>query len=163
VSQRKSVAKAISFGVLTDDSGRVAHTTAVGVDEIEGLDFCPILLQREISKRREWRVTTVGNRVFAARTRDDVEIDKADWRRSADVKNIFELGALSDKVTSQLLALCKISGIHFGAHDLIETPDGNFVFLETNPAGQWGWLELTLGVPIGEAVANLLIQGGPNS
>jgi glutathione synthase/RimK-type ligase-like ATP-grasp enzyme len=159
VDVRRSVAKAISFGLLTDDSGQVAHTTAVDTCEFEGLEFCPVLLQEEIPKAREWRVTTVGDSVFAARTRDDVQIDKVDWRRSKDIKNIFEVATLPTEVTSRLLDLCTLNGIQFGAHDLIEMSNGNFVFLETNPAGQWGWLELTLGEPISAAIANLLSNG----
>ena len=156
----RAIAKAISFGVLTEDSELVVHTTSVDADKLDGVEVSPVLLQNDIEKKHEWRVTTVGSRVFAARTRLDVEIDKSDWRRSADVKNIFELACLPSDIEEGLMSLCKAGAIHFGAHDLIEKPDGTFVFLETNPAGQWGWLELTLGLPIGEAVADLLLQGG---
>src|SRR3546814_8793462 len=53
----------------------------------------------------------------------------------------------------------KVSGIVFGAHDLIEKHEGDFFFLETNPAGQWGWLEIHHGLQIGAAVASELVKG----
>lgn len=159
VARQKSVTKAISFGILTDDKEQVVHTTSVSQSGFQGLEICPVLLQENIEKRHEWRVTTVGSRVFSARTRLDVEIDKTDWRRSKYLQDIFEVALLPTDVEQRLVALCKETGLLFGAHDLIERPDGSFVFLETNPAGQWGWLELALGLPIGEAVATLLRRG----
>jgi hypothetical protein len=74
------------------------------------------------------------------------------------VAGIFEVGELPRDVSDRLLTLCNRSAISFGAHDLIEAPNGEFYFLETNPAGQWGWLEVELGLPIGEAVADWLIS-----
>ena len=47
-------------------------------------------------------------------------------------------------------------GLKYGAIDLIETPNGDFVFLEVNPSGQWGWISDLAGLPIPEAVADML-------
>jgi glutathione synthase/RimK-type ligase-like ATP-grasp enzyme len=48
-------------------------------------------------------------------------------------------------------------GLTFGAIDLIQKPDGEFVFLEVNPNGQWLWLERMLNLGISQAVAEWLI------
>jgi hypothetical protein len=40
--------------------------------------------------------------------------------------------------------------------DLIVTPDGDHVFLELNPNGQYLWVEEMTGTPISEAIADLL-------
>jgi hypothetical protein len=39
---------------------------------------------------------------------------------------------------------------------MILTPDGEFVFLELNPNGQWLWLEEELGLPLVASMADLL-------
>jgi glutathione synthase/RimK-type ligase-like ATP-grasp enzyme len=44
----------------------------------------------------------------------------------------------------------------FGAIDLIETPEGEYVFLEVNPNGQWLWLDDMLKLGISDAVADWL-------
>jgi hypothetical protein len=49
-------------------------------------------------------------------------------------------------------------GLRFGAFDLIEEPDGNVVFLECNPNGEYFWLEESLGFQISDAVAAELIK-----
>ena len=45
----------------------------------------------------------------------------------------------------------------FGAIDVIRSPDGGHVFLEVNPAGEWGMLERDLGCPIADAIAEALL------
>ncbi|HEX4409013.1 MAG TPA: hypothetical protein VH206_09585 [Xanthobacteraceae bacterium] len=155
----KTVTKAISFGIISPERDEITHTSRIDdKSSLEGLAGCPSLIQAEVIKKTEWRVTTVGHNLFAARTKSGASVDRLDWRRSQDVSEIFERGELPGDVSEKLLSLCDRSNIHFGAHDLIETPNGEFYFLETNPAGQWGWLEVQLGLPIGEAVASWLIS-----
>jgi D-alanine-D-alanine ligase-like ATP-grasp enzyme len=44
-------------------------------------------------------------------------------------------------------------GLTFGALDFVMTADGDLVFLEVNPNGQWLWLDDQLDFGISEAVA----------
>ena len=46
----------------------------------------------------------------------------------------------------------------YGAIDMIKTPDGEHVFLEVNPGGEWGMLERDLSYPIAEALAEALLK-----
>jgi hypothetical protein len=57
------------------------------------------------------------------------------------------------------LCLMETLGLAFGAIDLIVTPHGKYVFLEVNPAGQFLWLDSTLGLPLLDALSQMLIQG----
>lgn len=159
---RTVITKAISFGLLTGDLSEHAYTATVtpGFD-VSGLTVCPALFQAFIPKRCEWRITTVGTQVFAARTRRDAQVDPVDWRQSPAAADIFEAASLPPEVERMLVSLCASCGLLFGTHDLIETPSGDFYFLETNPAGQWGWLEVRLGLPVGEALASLLASESP--
>ena len=50
-------------------------------------------------------------------------------------------------------------GLNYGAFDFVITPDGDWVMLECNPAGQWLWLEHETGAPIAAALADLLTEG----
>lgn len=152
------ITKALSFGRITSVpyEETVAFTSMISAEtDFNGLKYCPSLFQEKINKKREWRVSTVGNQVFAALIEDNSE--DIDWRRRDHV-HTFVPGKLPAEVSERLLLLSRASGIVYGAHDLIENQNGDFVFLETNPAGQWGWLELTIGLPIGEAIANELIR-----
>jgi glutathione synthase/RimK-type ligase-like ATP-grasp enzyme len=48
-------------------------------------------------------------------------------------------------------------GLVYGAIDLMRTADGDYVFLEINPAGEWLFVSERSGQPITEAMADHLI------
>ena len=45
----------------------------------------------------------------------------------------------------------------YSAFDFVLTPEGKYFFLETNPAGEWVWLERELGLPISKTIINELL------
>ena len=44
---------------------------------------------------------------------------------------------------------------------LLVTPEGEWVFLEVNPGGQYGWIESCTGAPLTSVLADLLTKGQP--
>lgn len=159
-AHREVLCKALSFGRVASVPGdeRVVYASKAPPDlALEGLASCPVLFQRQIAKRYDWRITTVGDRAFTARALFDPDASPVDWRQAGDSATRFQCADPPADVLERILRLASDSGIVYGAHDLIETAEGEFFFLETNPAGQWGWLELTLGLPIGRAIADQLM------
>lgn len=110
--------------------------------------------QPYVSKGKEWRITVVGDKFFDAAiyTSDDA---KTDWRMKQfdPTKVAFKAERFPDVQHQRCLAFLGNIGLRFGAFDFIETPDGEIVFLECNPNGQYGWLEEQLGLPISKALA----------
>jgi hypothetical protein len=64
-------------------------------------------------------------------------------------------GALRDG----LVHLHERLGLVYGACDLIRTPEDEWVFLETNTVGEFGWLEAACGLPVAKAIADVLERG----
>lgn len=154
------VCKALSFGRLSSTPGAelVAYTSVASRDlPLDGLARCPALFQEKIPKRFDWRITTVGDRAFSARAPVGPESSLVDWRAEEDAATNFEAVEPPPQIVEWLIQLARDSGIVYGAHDLIQSETDEFYFLETNPAGQWGWLELTLGLQIGRAIADELV------
>jgi glutathione synthase/RimK-type ligase-like ATP-grasp enzyme len=60
-------------------------------------------------------------------------------------------------VAAKLLQFMEHFGLNYGAIDIIVTVDGRYVFLEVNPVGEFFWLELYAGLPISNAIADLLL------
>jgi hypothetical protein len=50
-------------------------------------------------------------------------------------------------------------GLIYGALDFVVGPDGSWTFLEINPGGQFGWLQLHTGLPMTATLAGLLAAG----
>jgi glutathione synthase/RimK-type ligase-like ATP-grasp enzyme len=59
-------------------------------------------------------------------------------------------------IHDRILALHRRFGLIYSSFDFVRTPDGEYVFLETNPFGQWLWIEDLTGMPISKAIANYL-------
>jgi hypothetical protein len=75
-----------------------------------------------------------------------------------EVQLILEYGRSSPRLrlTSRLQEFLDYFGLQYGAFDLILTPDGQYVFLELNPSGEFFWLDSVVGLPISKAIADVL-------
>lgn len=121
---------------------------------LDGLRWAPVVFQ-EYVPGVDVRVTVVGDRLFP------IEIDVRDTRSPEDFRPVWREApvapcTLPDEVERRLRALVSELGLRFAAIDLRRRDDGEHVFLEVNPSGQWLFLEERTGQPITAAVARLL-------
>lgn len=125
---------------------------------------CPVLAQEYVPKQLEFRVTVVGNKVFACAIHSqDSEETRHDWRRYDFEKVKHEVYHLPSEVEEGLRRLMRFWNLSYGAVDMVLTPDGKYVFLELNPNGQWLWIENLTGMPISRAIAELLANPPHNA
>lgn len=157
--------KTIYMSAFVDDEDNVffVYTNQVTREDLVGRDeeigLCPVMLQEYIEKEVELRITIVGNQVFAcAIYSQDSERTLHDWRRY-DFDNVeHHPHNLPDGVKQNLISLMKELRLVYGAVDMILTPSGQYVFLEVNPGGQWGWIEDLTGLPISRSLAEILSE-----
>jgi MvdD family ATP-grasp ribosomal peptide maturase len=157
------VAKMLSsFAVYEDAREKVVFTNPVALedlDDLSGLNLCPMTFQERILKALELRVTVVGNRVFAAAI--DSQASPAaqhDWRKDGvALLKTWRRYQLPAEVEAGLLRLMDYFMLNYGAVDFILTPEGRYVFLEINPVGEFFWLEDCPGLPISAAIADVLL------
>lgn len=50
------------------------------------------------------------------------------------------------------------AGLAFSAFDFVIRPDGDWIVLEANGSGMWGWLAEECGLPIAAAIADELTK-----
>lgn len=125
--------------------------------EMDTVRFTPSILQTYIEKRVEHRVTVIGDRVFDCIIESQATTKtQIDWRRYDLAHTPHRIGTLSDSIAQQCLEITHRLGLLFSGIDLIETPDGDFVFLEINCSPQWGWIEAVTGMPLRETLIDLL-------
>lgn len=117
-------------------------------------------IQEYIPKLYELRVTVVHDRIFPCKIdsqAQDEEKGKIDWRQG------YEFGIRHEPVeipgTLKTFCLDYLHRMHlnFGCFDFILTPDGEYVFLECNPNGQWLWIEHETGMQISKGIAEVLM------
>jgi glutathione synthase/RimK-type ligase-like ATP-grasp enzyme len=119
--------------------------------------YAPVIFQELVPGGRDIRATVVGDQVFAAEIRADQSAYEFDFRIDSAHAPISEY-RLPEPVQERLLALMRRLGLRYGAADFRVAPDGDHVFLEVNPAGQWLFVEYATGQPIAAALADLLAR-----
>lgn len=159
-SQRKAIIKPVSNGLqVLKDKVYSIYTTQVTAQEFRRLDLAetfstPVFLQEHISNKYDIRVTIVGKSVFAVKI--SKESTDVDWRKPEIIKH-YQPTTLPESIVEKLLILTSKLGMVYSAIDLIETPGGEFIFLEINPVGEWVWLEQELGLNISEKIIQELL------
>lgn len=113
-------------------------------DEIlSALKFGPIIVQQEIEKRKEFRITVVDKKCFS------VEIDYKNIPVATDVReliqesnrylflkanNVQEIEDISIRLTQHF-------GLSYAGLDWVCSTEGSYYFLELNPLGSFKWYE----------------------
>lgn len=151
-----------SFAVYEGGRELVVFTNRVKPEDLadlSGLTLCPATFQEAVPKAFELRATVVGERVMTASI-DSQSSERAanDWRRDGlRMIQDWRPYELPPEVEGRLLRLMDYFGLNYGAVDFIVTPDGRHVFLEVNPVGEFFWLERFAGLPVSDAIADVLL------
>lgn len=145
----------IALGVSDEHGYRLPLTTTLPTDySPASVAMAPSMYQPYIEKLTELRCVVIGDKIFSAKINSQQnEETRRDWRGGDCQHEIFEL---PEHVQVGIQRLMGGFGINFASLDMILTPEGEFVFLELNPNGQWLWLEEELGLPLVSSMADLL-------
>ncbi len=127
--------------------------------DLSGLHLAPSIFQEAIDTAQDIRVTVVGDEVFPAYMNSAVEQESEHATTRDNRLGKPQLEAIRDfpnALAQKCIALNKALGLNFSAIDLLLDKKGGYWFLETNPNGQWAFVEEATGLPIGKAIATLL-------
>lgn len=158
------ILKPIKSGAIEGESSRsviftsqLKHSVA---DQPSRFKSFPSYIQKHVAKKSDIRCTVVGNKVFAAEIQSQDRNDaKVDWRKSA-VPLKHEAHELPEVIEQYCLSLTQAFELNYSAIDLILDREGNYIFLELNPNGQWAWIEKRLALPISHSIVELLVNKG---
>jgi glutathione synthase/RimK-type ligase-like ATP-grasp enzyme len=126
------------------------------LSRLELVRYAPVIFQEYI-EGVDLRITVIGDSVFAA------EIDARNTSYPMDMRmvigeSVMKITQLPDKIVKSVLDLQRCLGLSYGAIDMRRTSQGEYVFFEVNPAGQWLFVEERTGLPISQAVADFLVK-----
>jgi glutathione synthase/RimK-type ligase-like ATP-grasp enzyme len=155
-----------SFAIYRDGIENVVFTSHVRPEDkeaLEGLRVCPMIFQQEIKKTLDIRATIVGQQIFAAAV--DAQGDEhtqLDWRRDGlGLIRAWQPYELPEEVKEKLLQMQAFLGLNYGAADFVLSPEGELFFLEVNAVGEFFWLVQAPGLPIADALADVLLDLAP--
>ncbi|MGH3828850.1 MAG: ATP-grasp ribosomal peptide maturase [Pseudonocardiaceae bacterium] len=155
------VTKMLGASAICERGGRrVALTqrlTDADFDDLRGIELTAHLMQRWASKREEARVIVIGHQVFAVAIRAHSHASYVDWRADYNALS-YERIPLPDDVEHGIRAVMRELDLVYGAFDFVITPEAEWIFLEVNPGGQFGFLEDRTDAPLTAVLADLLAQ-----
>ena len=125
---------------------------------LDGLKYCPMQFQQEIQKEYELRVIYVYGKYFTGKIATSAITDekKPDWRRASQQDFFWQAYQLPEHICQKINLLMNKLSLNFGALDIIRATNGDYVFLEVNPCGEWGMLQKTLDYPITDHIAQCI-------
>jgi hypothetical protein len=161
------VIKAVGRATIKDDekNHRILYTRRVRLEDLsnaqvmEGVRVTAHLFQERVPKAFDLRVVVIGKQMFAAEMHDPEAVENTDFRLAYD-RLIYKEHHLPDDLKHRLFALVRSFHLQFSSMDLIVTPNGEYKWLELNPAGQFLWLQERIGAhfSLTEAMTNLLVE-----
>lgn len=134
--------------------------TRCDLGHVQAVRYCPLIFQAYVPKQLELRITVVGRQMFPAEIHSQqTRRTRHDWRRNDYLAALYRPHDLPADITRCCLELVERLGLCYGAIDMVRTPDGRYVFLEINPNGEYLWVEQLTGLPISDAICDLLMSG----
>jgi hypothetical protein len=141
-------------------------TALVTEEDLIGSDVAsgPNIYQRRVAKSFEVRLTVMGSEMIAVRLDSQSAPDAdLDFRRTPDWSLLAPaLVAIPEAVRASLETFCERLGTPFGTFDFIVDPDGRWIFVEDNEAGNFLWVELyNPAIPMLDCFARFLQARDP--
>jgi len=142
LSSKKFIIKSMDTVLLKEnDDCYFTYTSKANPDDfsLERTRQAPITFQEYIEDKLDIRVTVIDNKVYAVAIKANGCAIADDWRmQGKDALEYIDI-ELPDNVNKLCIDYVKMLGLKYGAIDLIKTKD-QYVFIEINPTGEWGWL-----------------------
>lgn len=156
---RDVVIKPLAQPVVQEGNGRTTVYTrrlaAPDLDTAPGLETTAHYLQAWVPKAYDARAIAIGRRLFVVAIHASSETSRVDWRRDYDALR-YEHATCPRDITDGIFRYMKRSDLYYAAFDFVVRPDGKWIFLECNAAGQWGWLAEQCDLPVAAAIVDEL-------
>jgi glutathione synthase/RimK-type ligase-like ATP-grasp enzyme len=147
------------------EPGKAIFTGVITPEVLSSLNLIrhtPGIFQELIPKAYDVRLTVVADKMFAVRIlSQEKEHTKIDWR-VAPYELKHEPIDLPQDIRYLVAAFMTEFNLVYSCLDFIVTPEGEYVFLESNPGGQYLWIEYLTGLPITETIADVLLWAHPS-
>jgi len=160
----KVVAKAVKHGFMrSGDKVLLAGTQILPDDFLNQLECfaqVPMTFQEKLEIDVDIRVVVVGDSVFPASIAAKQNPEITDWRISDIVGDeiVYDRINLPEEIRQKCLDITRYFHLNYSSIDLVKDQQGNFIFLELNPNGQWGWIEQNLDYPIRNTIIDKLLD-----
>jgi ATP-GRASP peptide maturase of grasp-with-spasm system len=169
IVQHKSITKCLKYGVkAVTEKERIegSLTKKVTASQVEFYDdsIAPSFLQEMVDKFVELRVFFFKDRLFpmAIFSQGDKQtaLDFRNYNQDKPNRNIIY--KLPKEIEEKIRQFTKKANLDTGSIDIILTPQDEYVFLEVNPVGQFGWVSFYCHYNLEKEIAKYLMNDETN-
>ena len=156
---KKYIVKSLDTALFYDmknSKEMFTYSNVVSGVELQEYDLtsAPVFIQEFLNPKIDCRITYIHEKIFPMKILQNGHGMYGDWRlRKDELEYVpFELPTYVEN------AICKIMkklDLNFGGIDLAIVAD-EYYFIEVNPTGEWGWLEVKTGMKISQAIKKAL-------
>jgi glutathione synthase/RimK-type ligase-like ATP-grasp enzyme len=158
----RGVVKAISTACISNAQGSWnIFTSPVASCNLlpSEVQLSPCIFQERLRRKADIRVTVVGSKMFGAEiTARDFPDEEVDWRALDSSLLRYQAHSLPPSLQQRMRDFMKQLGLLYACFDFILTIEGDYVFLEVNPSGQWAWIEHETKMEITAAIVDQLTR-----
>ncbi len=125
---------------------------------LQNLKTCPVLFQEKIRKYLDVRVTVLDDKIVAIGLKglDRDGTQRLDIRRNNMIGVEYIPLTVPDRIQDAIYGIMMQYELRFAALDFAIDDQGEWVFFEVNPNGQWAWLDLEGAASIATIFVNSL-------
>lgn len=120
------------------------------------LKQAPVFIQEFLNPKVDCRVTYIGGILYSVKIQKENKGVYGDWRFYKEQLDYIPF-KLPEDVEKSISSLMKKLHLKFGGIDLALV-DGEYYFIEVNPTGEWGWLEVKTNMQISLAIKEILCK-----
>ncbi len=130
------------------ETSRVSEADLALLDSVR---YAPVIFQQFVPADIDLRITVIEDDIYAAAIYSKPDYE-ADYRLGLGSATVVPY-ELPPEIGAKLIELMEIFEIKYGAIDMRVTPEGEHVFLEVNPAGEYLFISERTQQPIPAAIA----------
>ncbi len=133
------------------------HIETSQLSKFNELTYAPVIFQEKIENDSEFRVTIVKDKVFSCRISTIKEKGNfSDLHKIKEKELVFSEINIGRKMEKLCIKLNKELGLMVSSIDLVQAKNGELLFLEINPIGDWNWIEKHTNLPITKSMFDLM-------
>lgn len=153
--EKKFVIKALDtalFYDLENNKEMFTYSNVVNSSELKeyNLRQAPIFVQEFLEPKIDCRITFIKGKIFSVKIQKDNEGVYGDWRFYKEKLEYIPF-QLPKSIEGVITKLMYELNLNFGGIDLVYS-NGRYYFIEVNPTGEWGWLEVKTDMKISSAI-----------
>ncbi len=153
--EKEYVVKSIDTALFYDLQSQremFTYSNVIKGAELKEYDLrqAPVFVQEFLQPKVDCRITYVKGNIFAVKILKDNAGMYGDWRFYKEHLDYVPF-ELPQNIKCLIGELMRKLNLTFGGIDLAYTK-GDYYFIEVNPTGEWGWLEVKTGMEISRAI-----------